>query len=88
MENWINTPTKRPRTVDGVTFMRMYNEAVTNQQSGDVLYSEDKINGTIKKLNPYVYPNVDWYKEIFKEVTWNQRANFNVRGGTARSLTL
>ena len=84
VENWINTPTKRPRTVDGVTFMRMYNEAVTNQQSGDVLYSEDKINGTIKKLNPYVYPNVDWYKEIFKEVTWNQRANFNVRGGTAK----
>ena len=84
VESWVNTPTKRPKIVDGVTFMRMYNEAVTNQQSGDLLYSEDKINGTLKGLNPYVYPNVDWYKELFKSATWNQRANFNVRGGTAK----
>ena len=35
-------------------------------------------------LNPYVYPNVDWYNELFKSATWNQRANFNVRGGTSK----
>ena len=84
VESWINTPINVPKTVDGVTFMRMYNEAVTNQGSGDLLYSEDKINGTMRGLNPYVYPNVDWYKEIFKNATWNQRANFNVRGGTSK----
>ena len=84
VESWVNTPTKVPKIVDGVTFMRMYNEAVTNQGSGDLLYSDDKINGTMRGLNPYVYPNVDWYKELFKNATWNQRANFNVRGGTSK----
>ena len=84
VESWVNTPTKVPKTVDGVTFMRMYNEAVRNQMSGDLLYSDDKINGTMQGLNPYVYPNVDWYNELFKSATWNQRANFNVRGGTSK----
>ena len=31
--------------------------------------------------NPYVYPTVDWMKEMFKDYTVNQRVNFNVRGG-------
>ena len=41
VEAYVNTPIKRPKTVDGVTFMRMYNEAVTNQGAGDALYSDD-----------------------------------------------
>lgn len=84
VESWINTPTKVPKIVDGVTFMRMYNEAVTSQNLADPLYSDDKIQGTIEGRNPYVYPNVDWYHELFKSATWNQRANFNVRGGTSK----
>ncbi len=59
VEAYVNTPIKRPKTVDGVTFMRMYNEAVTNQGTGDALYSDDKIYGTANNLNPYIYPNVD-----------------------------
>ena len=52
VEAYVNTPIKRPKTVDGVTFMRMYNEAVTNQGTGDALYSDDKIYGTANNLNP------------------------------------
>lgn len=46
------------------------------------MYSEDRIQGTIKGLNRYIYPNVDWQKEIFKNVTMNQRANINISGGS------
>lgn len=46
------------------------------------MYSEDRIQGTIKGLNKYIYPNVDWQKEIFKNVTMNQRANINISGGS------
>lgn len=74
VEAYVNTPIKRPKTVDGVTFMRMYNEAVTNQGTGDALYSDDKIYGTANNLNPYIYPNVDWYDEVFKNATFNQKA--------------
>ncbi len=83
-ESYVNTPIKRPKIVDAITFMNMYNEAVTNQGTGDVLYSEDKIYGTANNLNPYIYPNVDWYDEVFKDATFNQKANFNVRGGTSK----
>lgn len=84
VEAYVNTPIQKPEIVDGPTYMRMFNEAVTNQGTGVALYSEDKINGTINHLNPYIYPDVDWYKEIFKDLTFNQRANFNVRGGTSK----
>lgn len=84
VEAYVNTPIKRPKTVNALTFMRMYNEAVTNQGTGDVLYSEDKIYGTANNLDPYIYPNVDWYNEVFKNATFNQKANFNVRGGTSK----
>lgn len=36
--------------------MELFNEAVKNDGSPDVLYSQDKINGTRMKLNPYVFP--------------------------------
>src|SRR5690606_28507476 len=44
-------------------------------------YSQSKIDNTIAGTNPYVYPITDWKKELFKDYTMNQRANFNVSGG-------
>lgn len=84
VENWINTPINVPKTVGAETYMRMFNEAVTNQGTGVRLYSEEQMRGVREGLDPYRYPNVDWYKEIFKETTWNQRANMNIRGGTSK----
>lgn len=84
VEGYVNTPIQKPEVVDGPTYMKMFNEAVTNQKTGAILYSDDRINGTINKLNPYIYPNVDWYNEVFKDATFNQKANFNVRGGTSK----
>lgn len=84
LENWVNTPVQVPKIANAETYMRMYNEAVTNQGTGALLYTEDFINGVREGKDPYIYPNVDWYKEIFKEATWNQRANMNIRGGTSK----
>ncbi|MDY5857809.1 MAG: TonB-dependent receptor [Porphyromonas sp.] len=81
-EAFVNTPTRVPKIVNPETFMRMYNEAVTNQNLADELYSEERIRNTISGKDPYIYPNVDWYKELFRESTFNQRANLNIRGGT------
>lgn len=65
--------------------MRMYNEAVTNQGTGDALYSDDKIYGTANNLNPYIYPGM-WIgtTKCSRTQTFNQKANFNVRGGTSK----
>ena len=32
-------------------------------------------------INPYLYPNVDWMKELYKNTGYNNRANINIRGG-------
>lgn len=84
VEAYVNQPTKTPSFVDGATYMQMYNEAVTNQGTGSVLFTQAQIDAVRNGSDPYVYPNIDWYNEIFKSATFNQKANFNIRGGTSK----
>ncbi|MGL4993590.1 MAG: SusC/RagA family TonB-linked outer membrane protein [Bacteroidales bacterium] len=84
LEGKMSSPTKVPQTVDGVTYMRMYNEAVTGRSTGEILYDQDKINNTVAGANPYLYPNVDWYDEMFNNTAWAQNFNFNIMGGSKR----
>lgn len=83
-EGNITTPTSVPKFVDGPRYMQLYNEGVQNQGTGDILYTQTQIDGTRNNLNPYVYPNVDWYNELFKKSAFNQKANMNIRGGTKK----
>lgn len=84
VESNVTTPTRLPQFVDGYRYMELFNEAVTNQGTGDILYTPEQIEGTRLNLNPYVFPNVNWYDEIFKNFAFNQKANFNIRGGTGK----
>jgi TonB-linked SusC/RagA family outer membrane protein len=82
VESNISTPTQIPKLADGVTYMRMYNEArMTRDPLLGPYYSEQKIQSTIDGVNPMIYPNIDWYEEIFKHSTNNTRANINISGG-------
>ncbi len=83
VETSMNMPTQMPELADAVTFMNMFNEGRRNQGNRD-FYSAEKIRGTELGMDPIIYPNVDWYKELFREQTFNQRANFNIRGGTSK----
>lgn len=80
----VNMPTKVPKFVSGDRYMQLYNEAVGNQGTGDVMFTNEQIMGVRNGTNPYVFPNVDWYDEIFKNSSFNQRVNFNIRGGTKK----
>lgn len=84
LESYVNTPIDVPKIADGPTFMRLYNEAIANESNGQLPYSEDRIQGTIERRNPYAFPNVDWYNELFKSATFNQKANVNIRGGGSK----
>ena len=67
---------------DGPTYMKTYNEALLSRnQSATPRYSEAQIANTASGINPYVYPNVDWYDLMFKKFTMSQRANVNISGG-------
>ena len=79
----MSAPTCVPEIADGVTFMETYNEAsLTRGRSPH--YSDQKIMGTRLGLDPYVYPNVDWYDMLFKDASFNQNFNFNMTGGSKK----
>jgi TonB-linked SusC/RagA family outer membrane protein len=84
VETYVSAPSFIPKFVDGATYMEMFNEANTNQGSGTGLFTAAQINNTRNGLDPYMYPNVSWYDEIFKSYAVNQKANFNIRGGTKK----
>lgn len=81
VEASIAQPTRVPEFVDGATYMELYNEALGNLSTGQAPYSQDRIDGTRNGWNKYVYPNVNWYDEIFKKTAVNENFNFNIRGG-------
>ena len=82
IESHMATPTQMNDLLDGVDYMRMYNEArVSRNPLLGTYYSEQKIQSTVDGINPMIYPNIDWYDELFKQTTFNKKANFNISGG-------
>lgn len=81
LENSFSMPTNVPSFVDGVRYMEMFNEAVNSRRTGEIVYPEAKILGTRLNKNKYVFPNVNWYDEMFRNMATNQNVNFNIRGG-------
>lgn len=84
VEGQITQPTSRPKFVDGATYMDLFNESLLNSSSTESPYTADEIAGTRAGLNPYAYPNVNWYDELFKNQAFNQNFNVNIRGGGSR----
>lgn len=75
--------TKMVDLADGITYMNAANEAIRNDGIA-TKYTEDQIRNTIAGKDPYLYPNVDWLKEIFNDWGHNRRVNVNVRGGSEK----
>lgn len=83
LEGRMSMPTQIPELADGVTYMKMFNEAIEARTPGaNPQFTNEQIIGTIENRDPYLYPNNDWYDIIFKDVTYNQAANINVSGGS------
>lgn len=83
VETSLSKPTRNVELADPVTYMRMYNEAIsTRDPLGELMYTRDKIEQTGKPgANRIIYPANDWYKMLFKDHSQSYRADFNVRGG-------
>lgn len=75
--------TKMVDLADGITYMNAANEAMRNDGIA-TKYTEDQIRNTIAGKDPYLYPNVDWLKEIFNDWGHNRRVNVNVRSGSEK----
>ena len=81
-ENSISAPSQTNEFLNGVDYMNLYNRATrTRDASAPLTYSISKIYGTQNGGDPNIFPNVDWYNELFKDYTLNRKANLNVNGG-------
>lgn len=84
VENSFQSMTNFPKFVDGATWMELYNEGQSNRGTTSLMYSQERIDNTRNKVNPYVYPDVNWRDLIFKDMAMSQRANINLQGGGSR----
>lgn len=80
-ETAVNVMNDIPEMVDGISYMGLYNEARRTRSDAGKIYSEEKIAGTREGKNPYMYPNIDWFGEMFNKLSDSERFNFNIRGG-------
>ncbi len=76
--------TKLPEFADGLTYMHMSNEALTNRGAAPI-YSEERIQKTASGEDPYLYPNVDWMGALFNKFGHQRRGNLNINGGSDRA---
>jgi TonB-linked SusC/RagA family outer membrane protein len=78
----ISTPTRNIEFLDGVEYMKLYNEAQTTRNPLlGAFYSEQKIQSTARGEYPMIYPNVQWYDALFNKQTLNEKTHLDVSGG-------
>ena len=81
-ENKFSAPTQITSFLDGVSYMELYNSALRMRDpSAPLYYSKNKIEATQNTPDPNIYPNINWYDELFKNNTINKKFNLNVNGG-------
>ena len=82
LDTHVATSTKTTKLLDGVEYMKLYNQArISRDPLLGAYYSEQKIQSTASGLNPMIYPNINWYDELFEKSTVNKKLNFDVSGG-------
>ncbi|WP_313188755.1 TonB-dependent receptor [Sphingobacterium siyangense] len=80
VERGMLEPTRLPKLANATQWLDYYND-INFEASGKVPLTQEEINKYVNKVDPDVYPNVDWMQEIFKKRTSNERLNVNVTGG-------
>lgn len=81
----VTTFTKLPSFADGATYMQMYNEGMTTRGEAEV-YSQSDIDYTANGTDPYLYPDVDWFSELFNKTGHTRNTNINVSGGFDKAV--
>ena len=71
-------PTKVPDMLDAVQFAELWNAA-----AGSEVYTPEVIQKYRDGSDPDLYPNVDWVDYLYKDLSFNERVNVNVTGGSS-----
>lgn len=80
VETSYNTRTITPEFVDGYTYARMMNEALTTRNQ-PAAYNDDELHLIRTGLDPDIYPNIDWMDVLLKKGAPTYRATVDLNGG-------
>nr|WP_320057279.1 TonB-dependent receptor [uncultured Bacteroides sp.] len=85
VETSYNMRTITPEFVDGFTYANLLNEARITRNNAPI-YQPEELEILRLKLDPDLYPNVNWKDLLLKDGAMSYRANLNMSGGgtTAR----
>ncbi|WP_294554666.1 SusC/RagA family TonB-linked outer membrane protein [uncultured Bacteroides sp.] len=78
-----NYMTRKPELADAYTYASALNEALTNDGK-QVRYSQDELNAFKNGTSPYLYPNVNWWEEVFRDRGASDIATLSFRGGSTK----
>src|SRR5690606_17590834 len=85
----LKQPTAKIDWADYITSMHMWNEAAANEKQWNKLIPESTLAAwehayATGNYGPYndVFPQIDWYDVMVRDVGFSQNYNLNVRGGT------
>ncbi|MEL7589397.1 MAG: SusC/RagA family TonB-linked outer membrane protein [Prolixibacteraceae bacterium] len=75
----VNNSTYKPDWVDAYAYAQMRNEAAVSRGK-DPFYNDDVL-AKFQDDDQDFYPNVDWYKALYKPNNLAKKGNFNIGGG-------
>ena len=78
-----NYMTRKPELADAYTYASALNEALTNDGK-QVRYSKNELNAFKNGTSPYLYPNVNWWEEVFRDRGASDIATLSFRGGSTK----
>lgn len=84
----IKAPTTKPKFTNSYDYATLYNEALVNDGAAPKYsaidlekYKKASVGIYDSTLDPYLYPNINWYEQFTKPSTWQQRYGVSVDGG-------
>lgn len=78
-----NYMTRKPELADAYTYASALNEALTNDGK-QVRYLQNELNAFKNGTSPYLYPNVNWWEEVFRDRGASDIATLSFRGGSTK----
>ena len=78
-----NYMTRKPELADAYTYASALNEALTNDGK-QVRYSQNELYAFKNGTSVYLYPNVNWWEEVFRDRGASDIATLSFRGGSTK----
>ncbi|MFV0505727.1 MAG: SusC/RagA family TonB-linked outer membrane protein [Bacteroidales bacterium] len=82
----IHVPKRYPKYLDAASYMTLYNEAMDNDGIAQHVYDDETIYNTANGVNPYKYPDLDFYSSEYLRDFYNKTdATVEIYGGDEKT---